>query len=245
MEEEIKECSKSETIAKRKKCIIVCDTKSTQTLPSQNVSLFTLYVECYDHSADDHRLVTIFFVVFVVVYSLRTNTWKRVQDFPYSRLARDPGTLLNGAIHGSVSQRKDSSESLLIGAFEFRSVSPPLSVKNFHAVQVFGGCLCILPGTVLSMHNDFRVMKEYGKRESWTKIVISISYLHMKPLGFLKNREALFEIDGKLVLFNPREEVYRNLAIHGIPDRIEYQVETCVESLVSPNLKAMTIRRDA
>ncbi|KAJ6911695.1 hypothetical protein NC652_022086 [Populus alba x Populus x berolinensis] len=47
-------------------------------------------------------------------------------------------------------------------------MSPPLSVKNFHAVQVFGGCLCILPGTVLSMHNDFWVMKEYGKRESWT-----------------------------------------------------------------------------
>lgn len=100
MENEIKELSKSETIAKRKKSIIGCDTKSTQRLPSQNVSLFTLYVECYDHSADDYKLVTIFFVVFVVVYSLRTNTWKRVQDLPYSRLARDPGTLLNGAVHG-------------------------------------------------------------------------------------------------------------------------------------------------
>ncbi|KAG6757042.1 hypothetical protein POTOM_037343 [Populus tomentosa] len=42
-------------------------------------------------------------------------------------------------------------ESLLIGVSdlveeEFRDVPPPLAVKNFYTFQVFGGCLCILPG---------------------------------------------------------------------------------------------------
>lgn len=82
---------------------------------------------------------------------------------------------------------------------------------------------CLLPGYILTSHNDFWLMKEYGMRESWTRIVITISYFYMKPLGFLKNDEALLEIHGKLVLYNPREETYRDLVINGIPKGIEFQ----------------------
>ena len=56
-------------------------------------------------------------------------------------------------------------ESLLIGVSklaeeEFRDVPPPLAVKNFYTFQVFGGCLCILPGGILNKHNDFWAMNE-------------------------------------------------------------------------------------
>ena len=63
----------------------------------------------YDHSADDYKYVIIVFRVLVLVYSLETNTWKMVQDFPYCRLACESGTLLNGgALHWVITKRKDS-----------------------------------------------------------------------------------------------------------------------------------------
>jgi len=129
----------------------------------------------YDHSVDDYKYVIIVFRVLVRVYSLGTNTWKRVQDFPYCRLGCESGTLLNGgALHWVISKRKES-ESLLIGVSdlveeEFRDAPPPLAVKNFYTFQVFGGCLCILPGGILNKHNDFWAMN--GKRESWIKFGI-------------------------------------------------------------------------
>ncbi|KAJ9154402.1 hypothetical protein P3X46_027739 [Hevea brasiliensis] len=153
----------------------------------------------YDHSVDDYKFVKIALGIYVLVYSLKTNTWKGVQDFPYNSHGSDPEKPLNGALHWIVSRTEDWQESQLIGAYDlaeekFQDSFPPFSAKNFYVIEVLGGCLCILAGTVLTSRNDFWVMKEYGRRESWTKVVITISYSHMKPLGFLKEDEALLEL---------------------------------------------------
>ncbi|XVF28482.1 hypothetical protein REPUB_Repub15cG0033100 [Reevesia pubescens] len=122
---------------------------------------------------------------------------------------------------------------------KFREVPLPFdAADNFTTVGVLGGCLCWLPhGTGAAVKQyDFWVMKEYGVKESWSKVVINIPFMCLRPLSFLKNEEALLEIDGKLVLYNPREATHRELVIHGIQGRRKLEIETYVESLVSPTL---------
>ncbi|KAF2311049.1 hypothetical protein GH714_019291 [Hevea brasiliensis] len=171
--------------------------------------------------------------------------WREVGMFPYRILALDPGIQLNGAIHWVVSH---STDSQIIGAFDlveekFWDVSPPASVKNFYGIGVFGECLCILPDTDITSHNDFWIMKSYGIKESWTKVVITIPYFRMKPLGVFENHRALLEIDGKLVVYNFIDGTYTDLVIHGIPVGIEFEVETYIESLFSPYLR-LALRAD-
>ncbi|EEF45421.1 ubiquitin-protein ligase, putative [Ricinus communis] len=210
--------------------------------PFTQSSLPYMYGFGYAHSINDYKLVKISCRGCVFVYSVKENSWRSVGGFPYSILALDPGIQLNGAIHWVVSRSKDSTKSQIIGAFDlveekFWDVPPPVSVHNFYGIGVFGECLCILPGSDVTSHNDFWVMKRYGIRDSWTKVVINISYFRMKPLGVFDNHKALLEIDGKLVLYSFREGTYQDLVIQGIPVGIEFDVETYAESLVSPHLR--------
>lgn len=213
--------------------------------PFTQSSLPYMYGFGYAHSINDYKLVKISCKGCVFVYSLRANSWREVGVFPYGILALDPGIQLKGAIHWVVSHSMDSTKSQVIGAFDmveekFWDVSPPASVKNFYGIGVFGECLCVLPGSDITSHNDFWIMKSYGIKESWTKVVITIPYFRMKPLGVFENHKALLEIDGKLVVYNFIDETYQDLVIHGIPDGIDFEVETYIESLVSPHLRLAT-----
>ncbi|XP_065860110.1 F-box/kelch-repeat protein At3g06240-like [Euphorbia lathyris] len=195
----------------------------------------------YAQAINDYKLVNISCKGCVFVYSLKAKSWRSVGEFPYSIVAFDPGIQLNGAIHWAVSCSMDPMNSQTI-AFDlvdekFYDVPPPGCVKDFYSIAEFGGCLCIVPDSTITTHNDFWVMKRYGIKESWTKIVISLSYFRMKPLGIFENGRAVLEIDGKLVVYNINDGSYHDLVIHGIPVGIEFEVERCIESLVSPRLR--------
>lgn len=204
----------------------------------------------YDHSLDDYKVVKIVDESVVYVYSLKTDTWRRAQNFPYKSFNSDPGIPLNGAVHWVFGRGKHSIEPLpwpgVIVAFYFtegklREVPLPseAAADSFTTVGVLGGCLCWLTrgtGTTATKRYDFWVMSEYGAKESWTKVAINIPFLCLRPLSFLKNDEALFDIDGKLVLYNPREGTHREVVVHGVQGRRKLEMQTYVESLVSPAL---------
>ncbi|XVE81982.1 hypothetical protein DITRI_Ditri15bG0110400 [Diplodiscus trichospermus] len=211
------------------------------------VSRASIYGFGYDLSLDDYKLVKIVYESFVYVYSLKTDTWRRAQNFSYHSFNSDHGVHLNGAVHWVFGRGKHSAESRprVIVAFDFaegkfREVPLPSDAPDsFTTVGALGGCLCWLTvgtGTNATKRCDFWVMKEYGVKESWTKVVINIPFLSLRPLSFLNIDEALLEIDGKLVLYNPREAKHRELVIHGIQGRRKLEIETYVESLVSPCL---------
>ncbi|XVF62731.1 hypothetical protein PTKIN_Ptkin09bG0031600 [Pterospermum kingtungense] len=215
-----------------------------------HISRPCIYGFGYDHSLDDYKVVNIVNEAFVYVYSLKTDTWRKAaQNFPYKSFNSDHGIPLNGAVHWVFGRGKNSveSSSRVIVAFDFaegklREVPLPSdAADSFNTVGVFGGCLCWLTcgtstGTTAVKQYDFWVMSEYGIKESWTKVVINIPFLCLRPLSFLKNDEALLEIDGKLVLYNPKEGTHRELVIHGIHGRKKLEIQTYVESLVSPTL---------
>ncbi|XP_016676532.2 F-box/kelch-repeat protein At3g06240 [Gossypium hirsutum] len=193
----------------------------------------------YDHSFDDYNVVKFMYESIVYVYSLKTDTWRRAQRFSYRRFNSDSGVHLNGAVHWVFARGKDSSlvsMPRLIVAFDFaegmfRELPRPYDdAENVTAIGVLGGCLCWL-----GEQQDFWVMKEYAVKESWTKVVIGVPFLNLRP-SFLKNDEALLVINEGLIVYNPKEDTHREIVIHGINGRGNLEIETYVESLVSLNV---------
>ncbi|XP_059632911.1 F-box protein CPR1-like [Cornus florida] len=221
-------------------------TRESKTIPvpdylnSQNLYIFGFG---YDHSADDYKLVAADKKGFYV-YSLRTDSWKKVQGLPnnHSNISSSDetllngtllnGTLLNGAIHwlclGQIIAFSLADEKF----WEFPA--PTLSNNDIpQTLRLLGGCLCMVP----MFGREFWVMKEYGVAQSWTKVVIEVPFSKtIKTLALLENHEAILRIGfEKLVLYNTRERTYRDLVLRDFPDVARIRnTGAYVESLVSP-----------
>ncbi|KAL3507359.1 hypothetical protein ACH5RR_032741 [Cinchona calisaya] len=101
---------------------------------------------------------------------------------------------------------------------------------------VLGGCLSVLFDYERT-HADVWVMKEYGVRDSWSKVV-SVPYLddpekssYSIPVCLLRNGEILLVFGSGLVVYNPKSNAFRYPRINGLEE-----VNIYVESLVSPNI---------
>ncbi|KAH0987378.1 hypothetical protein GBA52_014555, partial [Prunus armeniaca] len=68
------------------------------------------------------------------------------------------------------------------------------------------------------MHNEFWIMKEYGMRESWTKIRSPIPYSVVRHSGFWKKSHDLLVFRDRLLLCNSNGPRFRNFSISGLPD---------------------------
>lgn len=193
----------------------------------------------YDSSLDDYKVVNIghhdavvnLAYSIVSVYTQRYNSWRRVENSPYfhTRFGQKSGVFVGGALHWMVTTG--------IAAFDlvdekFRTVPSPGPVDE---IDVLRGCLCVLvveyPNCVVG------VMNEYGVRDSWTKFTVPYSYWgeSWRPLSLSRTGEVLLHVKvkrHKLVLFDPQEEKYKEVVVHGRPTHFE--AGTCMESLVSP-----------
>ncbi|CAB4320811.1 unnamed protein product [Prunus armeniaca] len=113
----------------------------------------------------------------------------------------------------------------------------PLPLASIDAkdyiVGAFRDFLCVTHYADGVMHNEYWIMKEYGVRESWTKVRISIPYSVLQHSGFWKKSHDLLVFRDRLVLCNSNGERFRNLSITGLPEVNE--VGIYLESLVSPN----------
>ncbi|XP_059650389.1 F-box/kelch-repeat protein At3g06240-like [Cornus florida] len=219
---------------------------------------FTMCGLGYDSSADDYKFVTVAWDTdtCVIVYSMKTGSWRSIQDVPYECslvedfLAETSWLVLaNGSLHWLTFRSSDGVS--VIAAFDvadenFHDVPTPRSLENYVLglceLGVFGGCLCLLiqfVSTGNSNQTDVWVMKEYGVAESWTKFTIDLPQerMMMRPLCFLVDGEVLLETDGdKLVAFNVKDKTSRGIAVCGMPAAFTGR-QTYVESLVSPSYK--------
>ncbi|CAL5364225.1 unnamed protein product [Camellia sinensis] len=94
------------------------------------------------------------------------------------------------------------------------------------------GCLRVLV-PLCNGCQDVWVMKEYGVRDSWTKITIGSKILCLPRTG-----QVLFDTRrNKLMLFDPQEEKCRELVVRS--GSSQFEAGTYVESLVSPNWSNM------
>ncbi|KAH7838320.1 hypothetical protein Vadar_024959 [Vaccinium darrowii] len=163
----------------------------------------------YDSVTDDYKLARFVqflrrddrdsFGSFVKVYSMKSNSWRRIEDFPYYlHCERFCGVLVCSALHWVVGRNlSDTANS--VAAFDLTSEDyklvpqPEFSDNTFRMnIAELGGCLCILCN-----HNKVRVdvwvMKDYGVKESWKKLFsvaqpeVIRSFKFVIPLAYSKS----------------------------------------------------------
>ncbi|KAI8561454.1 hypothetical protein RHMOL_Rhmol04G0341000 [Rhododendron molle] len=226
--------------------------------PPDNPSGSTFYGLGYDSASDDFKVVRAIrpkrknATSAVHVFSSRLGSWKRIGEFDYQMVqSRDwtSGTVLNGAPH-SVVDRLGSGMGAVIVYFaatveKFEEVASPdceganiLVNSSDVGLGVLGGSLCVVKHW--ASHADVWVMKEYGAKESWTKLFVVPNksrefYSHdCMPLCYANDGEVVMMFDSKiLVSYNPKENSY--MTISNDQDRPELDVALYVESLASPH----------
>ncbi|KAI8027808.1 F-box protein CPR1 [Camellia lanceoleosa] len=182
----------------------------------------------------------------VRVYSLKSNSWRKVGDFPHHlELNLCTGLLVGGALHWSVNPKpmlhEDGPHALIafdLGVEEYRMVSLPEcgAVDFCLKFAVLNGCLCVLH-YYLKKGVDLWVMKEYGVKESWTKLIYieqsNIRFaIYLEPLAYSKNgKKVLFQHNFRTFCwYDLEKKTIEMVGINGEPDH--FGTTVCLGSLV-------------
>ncbi|EXB41585.1 F-box protein [Morus notabilis] len=197
----------------------------------------------HDPITDDHKvLLMINFSGIIVdsfhceakVYSLKAKTWKRLDHFPnHIVYHRENGVLFANALHWLVNLKSQPSSSIFVFDLvteDYREVALP-DYKGAKTCWVklvnIGGsfCVAVLPNQDSEIKNSDRVevlvMKEYGVKESWTKLFSVVSskvtgpFSYMIPVAYLKGGDqVLLDQDGeKLRLFDMKRRRVKNTTV--------------------------------
>ncbi|KAK9012594.1 hypothetical protein V6N11_040639 [Hibiscus sabdariffa] len=180
----------------------------------------------------------------VEVYSLATGSWKEIDVKVPAHVWYSPcfETYFNGAFHWYAidNNRNEVILSFHMGNEEFRVIPMPSVLPLYdhslcRSLLVWNGCiaLVIYPREGTEKSFEIYVMKEYGVRESWTKILTigPLTKVEM-PLAFWKNDEILMEgSDGLVVSYNLKRQELKDLPIYGVPK--SFATLVYVNSLVS------------
>ncbi|GMI96155.1 hypothetical protein like AT3G23880 [Hibiscus trionum] len=229
---------------------------------SWNWDCYTVYGFGFDASVDDYKVVRVScypnkafedgYESLVEVYSLRTNCWRMILELPFRIPLRTAGIHVNGSLNWPVFHGPDEFShtiiSLDLAEETCNEVPQPCygDGASERSLGVLDGCLCVLCNYE-RLYADVWVMKEYGKRESWTKLV-TITYMgvpmypdnydeyFVAPLFVSRSGEILLQFGMELILYNPKQNEFRTPwfgplyeAFHSINDAEVYE-----ESLVSP-----------
>ncbi|XP_073297314.1 F-box protein CPR1-like [Primulina huaijiensis] len=181
------------------------------------------------------------------IYSTKSNSWEMIEDFPYPLpfLRGNWRVHVNGALHTLIEKLEHlrSGEFVKIMAFNIETeehfeVMMPQGVRfrGVHArLDVIGGCLCIVSSN--SSGVVIWVMKEYGVKGSWTKLLSIRPPLierddFVKPLVYSSDGERiLLNCDDKdLAWYNLKKKTVEIVSVDGLP--FMFYAEVCVESLV-------------
>ena len=184
----------------------------------------------------------------VKVCSLKKNRWRKIQDIPCSfSFPGANGVFASGALHWVLTQKVQLSEENVIVALDLGSENcrevpqPEYKYKRFQLnVGVLGGCLCAIAKCDVLV--DLWVMKEYGVKESWTRLfsVASdevIGYLgFVKPLAYSRSGDqVLVEHDNiNLFWYDLKKKKVDDVWVPGMP--LSHEAEICLQSLVSLNV---------
>lgn len=225
---------------KFKKFVVNPITREIREVPQSPFALephacFTSYRLGYDSVHDDYKIVTLSSHVvnkftgilvdcnemFFDVYSLKTGSWKRAESFPcdHSLIRYVSGVFVNGSIHW-LAKTRDCKYAIM--AFDLAEEKhhevPPLSSVGsdkfvFTRCTVLGGCLCIS----IEDGPDLWVMKEYGVKESWTKLAI---HVHNYPHWYFLDEERVVMKDKRYVIYNLTMGTLKDIVIDGYSNEV-------------------------
>ncbi|CAB4261636.1 unnamed protein product [Prunus armeniaca] len=131
----------------------------------------------------------------VSVYSLKANSWKRIQNVPCcgSSLYLNNNVVLNGALSSKQLDNEYQNKILIIDPASEKYHEFPIPVN----LDVMENHQCISVYNFIKSQRDAWVMKEYGVTESWS-LLYSIDELGLgayrsKPWAVSKNGKGSFE----------------------------------------------------
>ncbi|XP_047324580.1 F-box/kelch-repeat protein At3g23880-like [Impatiens glandulifera] len=211
----------------------------------------------YDEASSDYKVIVTKSELFgeapfkteVKIYGYKSDSWRRVENFPKGIPMDAPGTFVGGSLHWAASEFNYSwSVRTPIISFDlsketYSEFSQPRYGKGAldSKLGVLSDNLCLL--CVRYKRFDVWVMKEYGKVESWSKL-FSIPYhnqLEVFPdsysvplcISFRKN-EVLLVVGSQLVLYNMDNRTFKPTNIQDCLQVYHLEAYTYIESLVSP-----------
>ncbi|XP_059310639.1 F-box/kelch-repeat protein At3g06240-like [Lycium ferocissimum] len=174
----------------------------------------------------------------VSVYSLRSNSWKRIQEYPNIILWDHSGKFLNGKIHWIAGDRVGGVRfisSFNLADETFGNVAlPDLNEYEFDwEIGSSGRNICLF--CCEENKTDVWVMKEYEIVESWTKVfsIPSRDY-EACPIFISQNNEILVHQSRSLVWYNSRHNTFMHPEFRIRCDAAN-NLGLYNESLVSPN----------
>ncbi|CAI9290501.1 unnamed protein product [Lactuca saligna] len=212
----------------------------------------------YDESSDDYKVVGIYYVykgeaeydATVKIYSLKTGNGKRIGEFHNGFSMDCCVQYLNGVLHWTTIQNSESSYTWTIASLDlaketYGEILQPAYDEGYIDLNMgaLRECLCVLYDHHGRNSADVWVMKVYGVKDSWTKLV-SIPYPIGRPVyGF--SVPLCISNDGKVLLQHGSELVVydsKNCSSSEIQNFNEYtEPYTFVESLVSPDSRTLEI----
>jgi F-box interacting protein len=171
----------------------------------------------YDEMTHDYKVVKIWRSDLTwpswntMIYSLKTQSWKDISHFP-SHGPFTHGKFLNGALHWVDRGSSRDIVSLDLGKETYGEFLQPEYAKGSKKLTlgVLGEWLCVLCNYYESCVVDVWVMKVYGVKDSWTKL-LSIthpndqnsipSYMDVHaPLSISNDGKLLLQLGTKLVV---------------------------------------------
>ncbi|XP_047339560.1 F-box protein CPR1-like [Impatiens glandulifera] len=234
----------------------------------KQIGLFNAYVYCvyrigYDNTNDDYKVVRIvilseprsFSEYEIMVYSLRSNSWHRLEKFPHCPNWSNFGDcIVGGALHFMSIVKSDLKSENSIVAFdlgtekcrvlpqpEYNGTPSKLCLDNL------GGCLslsCVYESSIV----DVFLLKEYGgMKEHWSRLITlsrtsTFKIFHpLKPIAYSKcGKKVWLNMDDKrLVLYNLEQK-----SVEEIKDRDRSSTSLlykyCLESLVTVDVPGTT-----
>jgi F-box interacting protein len=203
----------------------------------------------YDHFNDVYKVIAISCFKDknneVDVYTLGSNNWRSIQDFPCSsRSMNHPGVFVSGTVNWLAYEVSNSSccrfiVSLDLEKESYQKIHQPDLDKDHWTLGMFKDCLCIFASN--DMFLDVWIMKEYGINESWTKLYnvpyVRKHYTYLKTVYIYDDDQVLFSFydlknsKSKLVVYNSNNGNVKIPKIKHISDLPDPEIY--VESLIS------------
>jgi F-box interacting protein len=167
----------------------------------------------YDHFNDVYKVIAISCFKDknneVDVYTLGSNNWRSIQDFPCSsRSMNQPGVFVSGTVNWLAYEVSNSSccrfiVSLDLEKESYQKIHQPDLDKDHWTLGMFRDCLCIFATN--GMFLDIWIMKEYGIKESWTKLYNvpykREQYIYPKTV-YISDPKTVYISDDDQVLFS-------------------------------------------
>ncbi|CAI9117837.1 OLC1v1019322C1 [Oldenlandia corymbosa var. corymbosa] len=176
----------------------------------------------------------------VYVCGLKARSWRRIQSFeggghPWED---NRAIFLNGKFHWTLEKKRSGKIVTMDLATEtYGTIDEPKNGKGPGKLGIFEGCLCILANNKHLGHSEFFIMKEYGVKESWTKVL----NIHCNPMrnfmsvpfcaSSLMEDEFLMILGRELGLYNQENNGFKQ--VKDFFGTI-YTANLFVESLIMP-----------